>query len=105
MINKNNVLKEDKMNNPLLVKTLSLEILDLARNQDRPNFEAIIQDFVISYNSDPERKLDKKYINISHVILTINNILFGEHSVGDGLGNVFYMNKSFHKIINNIPKS
>ena len=93
-------------------------VLDLARTgadiracaplhgvYDRPNFETIIQDFVISYNSDPKRKGSFREINISHVILTINNILFGEHSVGDGLGNVFYMNKSFHRIINNIPKS
>mgnify|MGYP003112974873 CR=1 FL=1 len=91
--------------NKLLLNKLSLEILDIASKQDRPNFETIIQDFVISYNSDPKRKGSWKEINISHVILTINNILFGEHSVGDGLGNVFYMNKSFHRIINNIPKS
>ena len=105
MINNNNVLKEDKMNNPLLVKTLSLEILDLARNQERPDFEAIIQDFMISYNSDPERKLDKKYVNISDVILTINNILFGEHSIQDGLNNAYWMDKKFRRTFNNIPKS
>jgi len=93
------------MNNPLLVKTLSLEILDLARNREHPDFEAIIQDFMNSYNSDPERKLDKKYVNISDVILIINNILFGEHSIQDGLGNSYWMNKRFHRIFNYIPKS
>lgn len=99
-----NLKKESNEMNKLLLNKLSLEILDIASKQDRPNFETIIQDFVISYNSDPKRKGSCKEINISHVILTINNILFGEHSVGDGLGNVFYMNKSFHRIINNIPK-
>ena len=73
MVNNNNVLKEDKMNNPLLVKTLSLEILDLARNQENPDFEAIIQEFMNTYNSDQERELDKKYVNIADVILLINN--------------------------------
>jgi hypothetical protein len=105
MINKNNVLKEDKMNNPLLVKTLSLEILDLARNRENPDFEAIIEEFMNTYNSDQERELDKKYVNIADVILLINNILFGEHSIQDSLGNSYFMNKKFNRALNHIPGS